>query len=88
MGRFREVSADETDRADEVMATDINHGRGSQIATQDWRTGHHQRLPAPNASVMTPGQESGDASELSRLLLLVPILISRPDSTARTTTHA
>ena len=83
---FRE-RFNETDGTDKAVGPDTNHGGGSGIATQDRRT-EDQQLLAPNASTLTPGHESGDESECSRLLLLRPTLIPRPGSAAGTRTHA
>ena len=63
------LGVDETDGTDKAIGPDPNHGGGSLITTQDRRTGDRQLL-APIASTLTPGDESGDASECSQLFLL------------------
>ena len=57
-----DLRVDETDGTDKAIRPDTNHGRGSRITTQDRGAGDQQLL-APNASTLTPGNESGDASE-------------------------
>ena len=47
--------------ADSTTAPGINHGRGSQVASQDGRV-ENQQLPAPNASTVTPGHDGGDSA--------------------------
>ena len=84
---FREdLRVDEADGTDKAIGPDTNHGGGSRITTQDRGAGDQQLL-VQNASTLTPGNESGDASECSRLLLLGPMFIPCPDGMARTRTH-
>jgi len=66
---FRDLGTDEADATDKASCPDANHGGGSGIVTQDWRTGD-QQVPAPDASTLTPGHKSSDASECGRLSLL------------------
>jgi len=54
---------DEIDGTYEAIATGINHGGGSQIATQDTKT-RDQQVPALNASTLTPGHDSGECTQL------------------------
>ena len=62
-----ETRVDKTDGTDEAAGSDINHRVDFRIPTQDRRIGD-QQLPAPNPSILTPGHESDDTSECSRLL--------------------
>jgi len=78
--------ADEADGIDKAMVPGIDHGAGSQITTQDWRTGD-QHLPVANTSTSIPGHESDDASEYSRPLPSEPIFISLLGSTAAAGEH-
>ena len=57
-----ETGAGGTSGADGAAGSDINHRVDSRIPTQDRRIGDRQ-LPAPNASTLTPGHESGDTRE-------------------------
>ena len=81
----KDHGVDEAGGTDKAIGPDTNHGEGSRITIQDRGTGDQQFL-VPNASTLAPGHESGDASECSRLLLLGPMFIPCPDSTARTGT--
>ena len=68
--RSREISeADEADGTDSTIAPDLNHGGdggGSRITNHDGRV-EDQRLPAPNASTPTPGDERVNTSERGQL---------------------
>ena len=56
-----DLRADKADGADSTMVPGINHGRRSQVASQDGRV-EDQQLPAPNTSTLTPGHEGGDSA--------------------------
>ena len=61
-----DLRADKADGADSTIVPGINHGRRSQVASQDGRV-ENQQLPAPNTSTPTPGHDGGDlASECSQ----------------------
>jgi len=66
---FRELGVDATDKA---LGPDTDRGGGSRTGGQ-W-------LPALDASTLPPGHEGYDPGERSRLLLLEPIFIPRPDN--------
>ena len=57
----RKISADKAGGADSTMAPGINHGKGSQVTSQDGRV-ENQQHPAPNTSTLTPGHDGGDST--------------------------